>query len=94
MNYEMLPNEGFEAIRNFLIKLHCFKATGDIERGTDLFNFYTYIDETTIQIRDIVVARQKPRKINVQPTIRLSAQTGDVELLEYDETFDGVIRSF
>jgi dipeptidyl-peptidase-3 len=75
------------------MKLHCFKATGDVDRGTELFDYFTKIDDQVLQIREIIGARQKPRRVNVQPTIRLSKQ-GTVELLEYDETFEGIIKSY
>jgi dipeptidyl-peptidase-3 len=74
------------------MKLHCFKATGDVARGTELFDYFTRVDEQTLRIQEIIVARQKPRRVFVQPTITLSPQ-GTVELVQYDETFEGIIKS-
>lgn len=71
MNYEAIPGDGFNAIRDFLMKLHCYKATGDLTRGTELFDYFTRIDDEALKVRSIIVANQKPRRMNVQPTLKL-----------------------
>jgi len=92
MNREAIPGEGFAAIKDFLMKLHCFKATADLTRGTELFDYFTKTDEDILKAREIILSKQKPRRMEVQPTLRM--ENGSVQLLEYDESFDGIIKSY
>lgn len=92
MDYSLIPTVGFEAIKTFLTKLHCYKSTGDAARGKPFFNNYAQVDEVSLRIRQIVVENQKPRRMNLQSNLNLSAH--EPQLLSYPETFEGVIASY
>ena len=65
MDYSQLATTGFQAVSEFLTKLHVFKATADIERGTQLFDQYSIVDDLSLRVRNIIVANQKPRSVNL-----------------------------
>jgi len=92
MDYSKIPAEGFNAISRFLTKLSCFKSTGDIKRGTELFNHYSQMDDTILRVRQIVISNMKPRKANVQ--CHLAFTGSSPELINFEESMDGIIRSF
>lgn len=41
-----------------------------------------------------LAAKKLPRKVFVQPNTRVNSQSGEVELVEYPTTVEGVIQSF
>ena len=92
MDFSKIESVGFPAISEFLVKLHCYKSTGDVKMGRELFNHYSLYDDTARKMREIIVTNQKPRRINVQCNIRLN--NGVPEVINYPETFDGIISSF
>ena len=67
-----LRNQGFKAISDFLHKLHVYKSMGDFEEAQKFFNHYSQVDETMLKVREIVVAKKKPRRIELQPNLVLS----------------------
>lgn len=92
MDFSKIETAGFPAISSFLQRLHCFKSTGDVVRGRELFSHYSKFDEEAKQIRDVIVANQKPRGVEVQCNIFL--KSGQPVLQPYEESFDGIIQSF
>ena len=92
MDFSKIEAAGFPAISSFLQRLHCFKSTGDVARGRELFSHYSKFDEEARQIRDVIVANQKPRGVEVQCNIFL--KSGQPVLQNYEESFDGIIQSF
>ena len=92
MDFGKIESHGFPAISKFLNKLHCFKSTGDVVRGRELFNHYSKYDDEAKKIRNIIIANQKPRRLVVQSNLYLSG--GIPQVRNYEESFDGVIQSF
>lgn len=92
LDFAKIESVGFPAISEFLKKLHCFKSTGDVEKGRALFNHYSLFDETAKKMRDIIVTNQKPRRMDVQGNVKLVNSIPQV--VNYPETFDGIIQSF
>lgn len=92
LDFSKIPSVGFPAISQFLTKLHCFKSTGDVTRGRELFNHYSTFDEISNKIRQIIVTNQKPRRTDLQSNLKLV--DGVPQLIGYPETFDGIINSF
>jgi len=92
MDFSQIPTTGFQAISDFLTKLHCYKSCGDVKRGRELFMHYTQTDDTILRIRNIIIENQKPRRCNVQCNIKM--QGGEPQLVKYEENFDGIIKSY
>lgn len=62
---------GKRAIGDFLLKLHVYKCTGDVESAKEMYDKYSEVPEEGTypwgRWRDIILARKEPRKIFVQP---------------------------
>uniref|UniRef100_A0AAQ4PP70 Dipeptidyl peptidase 3 n=1 Tax=Gasterosteus aculeatus aculeatus TaxID=481459 RepID=A0AAQ4PP70_GASAC len=87
---------GKSAIHRFLCKLQVLKATADVEGGRALYDCYSTVDDSGahnfIRLRETVLLRKDARKMFVQANTRVS---GDgVELVEYEGSAAGLIRSF
>lgn len=89
MDYSQLMTTGKEAVGKFLLNLHCYKATADLKRGTELFDKYSHVDDLGLRVREIIVANQKPRSVNLQPHLVLEEH--EPRLINYPETHEGLI---
>ncbi|KAL8947932.1 MAG: hypothetical protein Q9222_005835 [Ikaeria aurantiellina] len=85
---------GRKAVESYLQKLHVFKTTADFERGRDLYERMTEVDEWWGgKVRGEVLRRKTPRKVFVQGnTVEVGG--GKVELKEYEASCEGMIRSW
>lgn len=88
---EKLRTVGFEAIKDFLRKLHILKSLGDYESGKKFFDGYSVVDEQMLKVRELVIANKVPRRINLQPNVILDPVNGEPQYRGYEETFEGVI---
>ena len=89
---DKLRTSGFQALSDFLHKLHVYKSIGDYATAETFFNHYSQVDAIMLRIRDIVLANKVPRRIELQPNLFLNGTT--VEYKGYESTFTGVISSF
>lgn len=87
-----LKSAGREAISNFLLKLQVFKATGDVEAATKLFNQLSNVEEPWLGWRSIVLANKQPRNMLIQSNTIKNGD--DVELHTYKSTIEGLIESW
>ena len=86
-------SHGRPAVEKFLQELHIFKATGDVERGTKMYNDITNVDDFFAQkLRPAVLAKKIPRKVYVQ--VNTIVEGEKVVLKEYPATQEGMIQSF
>lgn len=60
-----LRTSGFKAISEFLHKLHVYKSMGDFDTAKKFFDHYSAVDETMLKVREIVIARKRPRRIEL-----------------------------
>ena len=80
-------------MNDFLQKLHIFKATADLEAGTELYERMTDVNEWYAnKLRPEVLRQAKPRKVFVQANTVLEGES--VVLREYEATPEGMIQSF
>jgi dipeptidyl-peptidase-3 len=87
---------GRKAVETYLQKLHVYKSTADVEAGTKLYNDMTSVDPEMWgkQVRDEVLRNKQPRKVFVQANTVLDEKTGKVELVEYEPSLEGMIKSY
>ncbi|KAK5575359.1 hypothetical protein RB653_010618 [Dictyostelium firmibasis] len=83
---------GVKAVGEFLNKLMVFKATANIDASIKLFDEYTHVNDEFLAIRDIVLAKKKPRKVFVQAHTYLDSN-GKVCLQDFDDSTQGMIDS-
>ncbi|KAM4546467.1 dipeptidyl peptidase 3 [Fundulus diaphanus] len=87
---------GKNAIHRFLCKLQVFKSTADVEGGRALYEGYSAVGDTGahnfLRLRETVLLRKEARKMFVQANTRISGES--VELVEYEGSAAGLIRSF
>jgi len=86
-----IDSVGAPAVRDFVKLLQQFKATGNVEKGQELFDKYS-VTEQFVQWRNIVIDRRQPRRIMVQ--CNTSLEGDNVILQEYEETAEGSVQSF
>ena len=88
-----IQSVGKPALERFLRR--CW-STGDAAGGWTLYERYAAVadapPEGFLTLRDRVLLRKESRKLIVQPNIRLEGS--DVQLLEYEVSAAGLIRSF
>eukprot|EP00980_Cylindrotheca_fusiformis_P011381 scaffold2638_cov114-Cylindrotheca_fusiformis.AAC.9 len=98
LNRDLIPTVGKKAIGDFLLKLQVYKSLGDVENGSKLYNGLSEVPEDMLDLRSIVMARKEPRKILIQPYLKLSSDgdenEDDVELVNFPLTTFGMIESF
>ncbi|XP_058872004.1 dipeptidyl peptidase 3 [Acipenser ruthenus] len=87
---------GQPAIARFLCRLQVHKSTADVEGGRALYERYSAVTasepENFLKLRDTVLLRKETRKMFVQANTRVKGDA--VELLEYEGSAAGLIRSF
>ncbi|XP_037543246.1 dipeptidyl peptidase 3 [Nematolebias whitei] len=87
---------GKNAIHRFLCKLQVLKSTADVDGGRALYEGYSTVSDSGahsfLRLRETVLLRKEARKMLVQANTRVSGESA--ELLEYEGSAAGLIRSF
>ncbi len=92
MDRGAITTTGQKAVDTFLTALQIYKATGDVEGGSALYDKYTSVSAEWLPRRDIVLAKRQPRKLLLQAN---TFKEGDgVRLKEYEATLPGFIESY
>ncbi|KIW31836.1 uncharacterized protein PV07_03429 [Cladophialophora immunda] len=88
-------SHGRPAVEAYLQKLHIYKATADFEAGKKMYDDITNVDDWWAEkARPIVLKKKTPRKVFVQANTVLDEQSGDVKLVEYEPTIEGMVQSY
>ncbi|KAI1616935.1 dipeptidyl-peptidase III [Exophiala viscosa] len=88
-------SHGRPAVEDLLQKLHIYKATADFAAGKKLYDDVTSVDSWWAEkARPIVLKKKTPRKVFVQANTVLNEETGDVRLVEYEPTLEGMVQSY
>ncbi|PAA77368.1 hypothetical protein BOX15_Mlig003174g4, partial [Macrostomum lignano] len=80
-------------IGEFLNRLQSFKSTCSVEAGRAFFESYSTVDAYFQRLRDIVIARRKPRRVFIQANLSMDS-AGSVSIVEYSDGPAEMIRSF
>ncbi len=83
---------GFPALKKFLLKMMVYKSTADLENAQLMFEGYAKVDESFIELRNIVVENKQPRRLELQGHLKLVH--GEVIYQEFEENIEGIIASF
>lgn len=95
LNRDKILSTGRKAVETYLQKLHIYKATADVEEGVKMYNEITSVDEWWAEkVRPVVLSKKIPRKVFVQANTLLDEESGDVKLVEYEASPQGMIQSF
>jgi len=92
LDRSLISTVGKEAIGNFLLKLQTFKSLGDFAAGSTMFKAYSEVPDEMTAVRAIVMARKEPRKLLVQPNVKLEGE--EVVLQTFENTPAGMVASF
>lgn len=87
---------GTTAVKNYLQKLHVYKATADYEVATKFYTDMTMPDDDFwgTRVRKVVVDNIEPRKVFVQANTTVDEATGKVSLKHYDDSLAGMVQSW
>ena len=87
-------SHGRPAVESYLQKLHVYKSTADFAAGKRLYDDITSVNSWWAEkVRPIVLSKKVPRKVFVQANTVLK-KDGNVDLVEYEPTIEGMIRSY
>ncbi|EGC29783.1 hypothetical protein DICPUDRAFT_58624 [Dictyostelium purpureum] len=87
-----IRSKGLPGVGEFLKILNIYKATANVKAATALFDDYTSVDAQFIKIRDIVLAKKKPRRVFVQSHTHLNVNN-QVYIQDFADNAEGVIES-
>lgn len=86
-------SHGKPAVGKLLQKLHIYRASADLERGTKLLQDLTEVDDFFLKVREVVLKKKQPRKLFVQPNTALGEE-GSVSFKDYPLSNLGIIQSW
>lgn len=66
---------------------------GDYDAAKKMFDHYSEVDEELLKVRQVVIDNKIPRRIGLQPNLFLNSLEDNVEYKDYEESFEGVIKS-
>jgi dipeptidyl-peptidase-3 len=84
---------GRKAMGDFLLKMNVFKATADYKRASEMFYGYSMVDENFLELRNIIIANKKPRRLELQGNI-IRNDDRSLNYVTYEDNFNGIIESF
>jgi dipeptidyl-peptidase-3 len=73
--------------------LQTYKSSGAIELATKFYAEYSQVDDFFMKVRDLVIAKKKPRRIELNNNlVRYNEKV--IEPTVYPESFEGIIHSY
>lgn len=91
-----IMTSGREAVKDYLQKIHIYKATADVDTAIKFYTDMTTPEEPfwATLVRNVVVANVQPRKVFVQANTSVDEGTGKVGLKHYDASLAGMVESW
>lgn len=93
LDEKLLATEGRELMKQLLLVLRTFKSSGAVERATNFYKEYSSVSELFLKIRNIVMAKKKPRRLICYNNL-IRYNENQIDLVTYPETFEGIILSY
>lgn len=87
-----LQGAAVEALGDFLLKLHVYKATANVKEGVAYYTDMTRVTPDYAKFRDVVMEKKLPRKQLIQANTLITGP--EIEVREYEESEIGMIQSF
>ena len=91
LNKEMILCSSNEILSKFLLKIHIWKCTGDVESATECINHYSEIDDNFLKIKKIIEKKDEHSLLYLYHN--LIEQEGTISYKEYQENLEGIIES-
>ncbi|KAK9432371.1 peptidase family M49-domain-containing protein [Lipomyces doorenjongii] len=88
-----IMSHGRKAVGEYLMKLHVYKSSGDVEKGRQLYLETTAVPAELAKFRDVVLRKKMPRRQFVQGNTFVY-EDGEIEYREYEESAEGMMKSF
>eukprot|EP00455_Lapot_gusevi_P045120 TRINITY_DN573_c0_g1_i5.p1 TRINITY_DN573_c0_g1~~TRINITY_DN573_c0_g1_i5.p1 ORF type:complete len:164 (+),score=71.02 TRINITY_DN573_c0_g1_i5:52-543(+) len=93
MNRDLIHTVGVPAIARFLTKIQVYKSTADFQGAHQMYiGELTHVNDYFVNLRKIVLAKKKPRRVFVQAHTRI--ENDEVVLEEFPASAEGMIASF
>jgi dipeptidyl-peptidase-3 len=89
----MLMCYGLDIVTRMLRPLHIWKCLGNSTEAKQFWETYTAVNEKLVKIRKVVKENEIPKRLDLYYNLELD-QEGNVNIIEYPETMEGVIKSF
>jgi dipeptidyl-peptidase III len=86
-------SHGKPAVGKLLQKLHIYRLSVDVKRGTKLLQDLTEVDDFFLKVREVVLKKKQPRKLFVHPNTELR-KDGSVSFKDYSLSNLGIIQSW
>ena len=80
-------------IKDFLMILQTYKSSGAVDRAVAFYAHYSKVEGIFLQIRDIVIEKKKPRRIELNNNL-VRYNSANIESIHYPECFEGIIASY
>ena len=93
LDRERLWLEGRALIKTFLNILQTYKSTGAIDRATKFWSHYSKVEGFFLDIRDIVIEKKKPRRLELNNNL-MRYNEGVIEPILYPERLEAIIHSY
>ena len=94
LNKEMVLFLAKDILSKFLLKLHIWKCTGDVENANKCIEHYSDVDEKFLKIKKIVDKKEKERPKTLFLFHNLNRdEDGTVTFKEYTQNYEGIIES-
>lgn len=93
LNQELLIAEGKDLIRQLLVVLQTYKSSGNITRGKKFYDDYSEVSDFFIQVRTIVQAKKKPRRVELNNNL-VRYNEKSIACQHYPETLESIILSY
>ena len=93
MDKDKLYDEGREIITKFLRILNAYKSSGAIQVAEKFYEHYSAVDEKFMKIREIVVAANIPRRVELNNNL-VYYNEENIEPVVYPSTFEAICLSY
>jgi dipeptidyl-peptidase-3 len=89
----MLMCYGLDIVTRMLRPLHIWKCLGNITEARNFWDTYTNVKEDLLKLKKTVKENEIPRRLELYYNLELDSE-GSVNIIDYPETMEGIIKSF